>query len=82
MEGWRVNSSWSGYGQMVSSREYSNEPLDCIKYWKFLFSENNLSAFDLFYLHPENFNKILSITEHTEIAKHNKTCMETYSTVS
>jgi hypothetical protein len=67
---------------MVSSCEYSKEPLDWKQYLKFIFSENNLSAFDLFYLHPEDFNKILSITEHTEIAKHNKKCMETYSTIS
>lgn len=60
----------------------SNEPLDCIQYCKFVFSENILSAFGLFYLHPENFNKILSITEHTETAEHNKSCMETYSTIS
>jgi hypothetical protein len=68
--------------KMASSCEYSNERSDCIKYWEFLFSLNNLGAFDLFYLHPENFNKILSLTEHIEIAKHSKICMETYATIS
>jgi hypothetical protein len=76
--GWRrENSSWSGYGQIASSCEYSNEPLDCIKYRKYPFSENNLSASDLFYLYPGNFNKILSIAKDTKLAKHNKTGMET-----